>query len=152
MGNNHRWPVDQAERILPQIDVQAPGCWVWTGGTRNGYGRTTWNSRRDYVHRVMWEMLVGPIPDGLQIDHLCRVKLCCNPDHLEPVTPRVNVKRSSAGAILRRRNASVTHCPRGHCYSPENTLVISGHRRCRTCNREQCRARRQQVPAERAVA
>lgn len=146
-GNTHRWPADPAERILPQIDVQSPGCWIWTGGRRNGYGRTTWNGRREYVHRAMWQMLVGPIADGLQIDHLCRVPLCCNPDHLEPVPPRVNVRRSSAGAVLRQRNASITHCPRGHEYSPENTLRIRGSRRCRECNRAQCKAQR-----ERAVA
>lgn len=73
------------------------GCWVWTGRlNRNGYGRVWWQGREPVVHRVVWELLIGPIPKGLVLDHLCRNRACCNPGHLEPVTQRENVVRGEA--------------------------------------------------------
>ena len=87
------------------------------------------------AHRFAYELLIGPIPDGLQIDHLCRVPLCVNVAHLEPVTNRVNTVRGKAG--LRQRTK--THCPRGHAYDAANTRLYKGGRYCRACHLVQTR-------------
>lgn len=108
-------------------------CWEWTSTTNwNGYGRFRLNGRAAYAHRVAYEMFVGPIPIGLQLDHLCRNRGCVRPDHLEPVTSRENSLR---GETIAARNANVTHCPRGHAYDEDNTSIRSGRRFCRTCDR-----------------
>lgn len=121
-----RRAVISAERIERNVArlPDAPGCWLWTGTRKNGYGRL--NAVIDgqhqclLAHRVVYESLVGPVPDGLTLDHRCRVRACVNPAHLEPVTMKENILRGeSAGA----RNAVKTHCPKGHPYSPENTAV-----------------------------
>lgn len=108
--------------------VQAPDtdCWNWQGTTNGaGYSQFRVNGRAILVHRAYYELFVGPIPEGLVLDHLCRNTLCVNPGHLEPVTQRENVRR-----------ASPTHCPQGHEYSAENTHVcVDGSRRCRACDR-----------------
>ncbi|MGI9502698.1 MAG: HNH endonuclease [Geminicoccaceae bacterium] len=86
------------------------------------------------AHRVSYEALVSAIPEGLELDHLCRVRCCVNPIHLEPVTTRTNNLRGNGIAAM---NALKTHCPRGHPYSGEHLYVCSrGHRHCRTCGRE----------------
>lgn len=108
------------------------GCWIWTAALdRDGYGRC----RRDggkRAHRVAYEELIGPIPEGLVIDHLCRVRACVNPAHLEPVANLDNLMR---GQTLAAINAAKTHCPRGHEYTSENTQRKSnGSRICRTCS------------------
>lgn len=74
------------------------GCWLFNGRwqSRNGYGRLSWEGKQTVIHRVVWEILRGPIPDGLALDHLCRVTACANPDHLEPVTVSVNTLRGDA--------------------------------------------------------
>lgn len=127
-----------ADRIFSQVDFSGI-CWEWQGYVLNpgvpgrGHGRTRVGDQRVLVHRWVWEHLVGPIPAGLEIDHLCRNNLCCNPDHLEPVTHRVNTLRGSAPSA---RHAVKTHCLRGHEYTPENTKRGSrGGRVCRQCNR-----------------
>ena len=109
------------------------GCWLWVGYIAvNGYGR--FNVTRDGIrkrfpaHRVLYEYKRAPIPSGLQLDHLCRVHSCVNPDHLEPVTPGENVRRGMSP----QRQRSKTHCPYGHPYSPDNTY-LRGPRRWRTC-------------------
>lgn len=85
----------------------------------------------------MYRELVAPIPDDLTLDHLCRVRACVNPDHMEPVTIRENALRGETAAA---RNAAQTHCPQGHEYTGENTYVTTaGSRRCRTCTREYVR-------------
>lgn len=118
------------------LDFDGPGgCWLWTGHQNElGYGRVyVSGAGQRMVHRVVYELLVGPIPDGLEPDHLCRVPACSNPDHLEPVTHAENIRR---GMALR------TSCPHGHAYTQENTYTNSrGHRFCRRCNRERARAR-----------
>lgn len=86
-------------RVMP---VPESGCWIWTGElNRNGYGRVWRLGRRVMAHRAMYELLVGPIPEGLVLDHLCRVRCCVNPKHLEPVTVRENTIRGEA-ALFRR--------------------------------------------------
>jgi hypothetical protein len=118
------------------------GCWFWLGTLTNGYGRVvrSGHGRRPNiarsVHRLSYIAVKGSIPDGLHLDHLCRVRCCVNPDHLEPVTPRENVRRG-----LRNQHTSKTQCPLGHCYDSQNTLIKrDGSRRCKTC--DAARARR----------
>lgn len=134
-------------RISPEPNS---GCWLWVGTiVGKGYGQY-WRKnekRHDYAHRVVWESHHGPIKNGLEIDHLCRTPSCVNPSHLEPVTRSVNSRRGlSPGLASKRlieRNKSITHCPKGHEYTVENTYIrwnISGQsgwpsRYCRTCNR-----------------
>lgn len=97
-------PRSLAQRIARHVDIHADGsCWIWQGAHDTaGYGRIRHNGRLLLVHRVVYQLLVGPIRAGLQIDHLCRVPACCNPAHLEAVTPRENVRRGVAA----RRKAS----------------------------------------------
>lgn len=86
------------------------------------------------AHRYAYELLVGPIPEGLHIDHLCRVRLCVNPAHLEAVTCHENNRRSTSPTAV---NAKKTHCPRGHEYTEENTYFAppDGRRMCKPCAR-----------------
>ncbi len=107
------------------------GCWLWVG-TRypNGYGQVWLNHRQHMPHRLLYERLHGPVPAGLELDHLCRVRHCANPKHLEAVDHGTNVKRGAHG---HRRK---THCPKGHPYDTQNTRINSqGSRICRTCHR-----------------
>lgn len=129
--------------------IEAPsGCWVWTG-TRNrgGHGRIQINGSNAYVHRVAYELYVGPIPEGLEIDHLCRRPACLNPRHLQAVTPSVNVRRgTSPGARAARRDK----CSAGHSFA-EHGAVRHGRRICRPCRREYCAQWRTDVAAGRRV-
>jgi hypothetical protein len=108
-------------------------CWVWTASrSPEGYGRFWLNGQNLYAHRVSYGLWVGPIPEGLTLDHLCRNRACVNPDHLEPVSIAENIERGEAGA--KKRNA--THCVQGHPLSGENLYVKpNGFRVCRTCAR-----------------
>lgn len=120
-------------------------CWLWTmRPAGEGYGQIKLESgRRQQAHRFAYELLVGPIPEGLQLDHLCRVRHCVNPAHLEPVTSRENVHRSPiAPAAL---NARKTHCPHGHEYTDDNTYFSGGKRICRACNIARAPTRRARV-------
>jgi len=109
-------------------------CWEWQGGVlSNGYGRCQSVEYGVLAHRVSYQIFVGPIPAGLTIDHLCRNRRCINPDHLEAVTPRVNVLR---GDTIVAANASKTHCPKGHELAGDNLYLAPSRRRyCRTCQR-----------------
>ena len=113
------------------------GCWLWTGGMNQiGYGRVHVNGGRKTAHRVAYELVCGKVPDGLDLDHLCRVRCCINPDHLEPVTRQVNAARGIAGEVSKKRSALITHCPRGHSYSGDNVYYFPGggaRRGCRAC-------------------
>lgn len=132
-------------RFWAKVDKDAPGgCWLWTAGqSPDGYGKFSLHSRSTPAHRLAYELLRGPIPDGLYLDHLCRVRRCVNPAHLEPVTHRENILR---GDTLPAANARKTHCPAGHPYDTENTIrEADGRRRCRVCvrdTRKRSRARR----------
>lgn len=119
------------------------GCWLWTASkSLDGYGYIDLpnpSTKKVFAHRFAYEQLVGPIPDGYQIDHLCRVRNCVNPAHLEAVTPRVNVLRSSGVAANRARQS---HCKRGHELAGDNVYVQPSRprsRRCMTCMRERVR-------------
>jgi hypothetical protein len=107
-------------------------CWLWTASQRgNGYGQFTVNGKGVSAHRFAYELMIGPIPEGLDLDHLCRARACVNPAHLEPVTNAENILRGTCPPAI---NARKTHCPRGHEYTPENTYVNpAGGRECRAC-------------------
>ena len=108
-------------------------CIIWTGALQNGYGKR----RGQMVHRVVWAFVNGPIPEGLVIDHMCRVRACCNPDHLRAVTPAVNALENNDNCMA--VNARQTHCPKGHRYNRANmspTALEHGYRRCLVCARE----------------
>lgn len=119
-------------RIMDKFLV-GDGCWIWTAmRDKRGYGRIASGTKYGIpllAHRVMYEMLVGPVPDGLELDHLCRVTSCVRPDHLEPVTHRENMARGEW--------ATKTHCPAGHEYNEENTMRRSNRRsrECRACKK-----------------
>lgn len=112
------------------------GCWLWLAALRSektGYG-SCWFQKKQYLaHRFVFQCVKGRIPKGKVLDHICRVRRCVNPDHLEPVTQQTNLLR---GVGLAAVNAQKTHCPRGHEYSPENLLnLATGERSCRECAR-----------------
>jgi hypothetical protein len=118
---------------IPEHSPDLGQCWIWTGGTARGYGRF-WagQGKKALAHRYAYELIVGPIPDGLELDHLCRVVLCINPSHLEPVTHQVNQQRGFSPV---RQQAEQTHCLRGHLFDEKNTRVRRGRRECRACRR-----------------
>lgn len=131
-----------AERFWAKVSRPSSpdACWEWTG-TRgpDGYGQVARGRRSEGLaaaHRIAYELEVGPIPEGLQLDHLCRNRACVRPDHLEPVTQQENIRRGQGGACW----AAKTHCLQGHPYSGENLVRIDGRRRCRTCMRAWSRA------------
>lgn len=112
--------------------TRSGACRVWTGSTTGfGYGHIAIDGRNRMTHRVAYELLVGPIPEGLELDHLCRNRSCWNPSHLEPVTHAENVLRGTAPAA---QNARKTHCPKGHPYDEANTIYRKWGRRCRACH------------------
>lgn len=123
-----------AERIKARSVADEAGCWIWQCRVdRHGYGKIGINRTSKLAHRVSYETFVGPIPEGLQLDHLCRVRACVNPAHLEPVTHRENGRRGTGFAA---RCARKTHCPRGHAYDEANTRISpQGSRICRACMR-----------------
>ena len=113
-------------------------CWLWTAGLDDvpgkGYGQFYLNGKKVKAHRLAYEMLVGAIPTGLFIDHLCRNRSCVNPEHLEPVSNKENVLRGDTYSS--GHNRTKTHCPKGHEYSEANTRFYnSGYRKCRACHR-----------------
>jgi len=114
---------------------QTDTCWLWTSTLNNrGYGQFSVGGRSVLAHRFSYELHVGPIPEGLHLDHLCRVRHCVNPAHLEPVTNQENNRRGDTGAHLRDR----THCPAGHPYEGAN-LYVNGNTGARSCRICMCR-------------
>jgi len=128
---------DLERRFWSHVD-KSGDCWLWTASTNGvGYGYIYGpDGKLVGAHRLAYELTVGPIPDGLHLDHLCRVTLCVNPAHLEPVTPRVNILRGESPSAEHARS---DFCANGHKYTPENTRIGKGRRHCRQCHRERAR-------------
>jgi hypothetical protein len=135
--------LSEADRFWSKVDRTAgpDSCWLWTASKfRDGYGqfRLDGHGRNVSAHRYAYELLVGPVPEGLHLDHVrargCTSRACVNPAHLEPVTCRENLMRGSGFAAV---NAGKTHCAHGHKFSLENTYFRpKGGRACRACRRE----------------
>jgi hypothetical protein len=129
------------ERIASKIEpIPIAGCWLWTGGIKQseGYGTTSAGSRSLMAHRYVYELLRGPIPTGLTLDHLCRVRSCVNPDHLRPCTLRENLfAPGSTGLAV--RHSQKTHCVRGHDLAT-TAQPYRGRRNCVVCARERANA------------
>lgn len=121
-------------RFRAKFEVRPNGCWEWTASLSKGYGQFRAGGTHRGAHRVAYELWVGPIPDGLHIDHLCSNPICVNPDHLEPVTCEVNLLRGAT--TLTRINREKTHCPQGHPYAGDNLrFTPNGGRYCLSCKR-----------------
>jgi len=138
------------DRLLAKILV-SDTCWLWTGSvTSTGYGRAWNGTRSDWVHRIVYELTVGPIPTGLEIDHVCHMvdkaclggaacphRRCVRPDHLEAVTKSVNSRRSRQPELTRARHARQTHCRNGHPLVGVNLRMnVDGRRVCKTCSQD----------------
>lgn len=114
----------------PLLSPYLGRCWVWTGALNwGGYASTTFKGRQVKVHRLVYEMMRDPIPNGLHLDHLCRVRNCCNPAHLEPVTNAENARRGNLNVWQKQK----THCINGHEFDVANTLHVGNKRRCKKC-------------------
>jgi hypothetical protein len=133
MGSRQAPAVD---RFAEKVALTESGCFEWIASLNNtGYGTFAIGGGRSTVaHRWSYEYHVGPIPDGLHLDHLCRNRRCVNPDHLEPVTISENLLR---GIGVGQSNTTKTHCPAGHSYTEDNTYYAPSrlNRMCRTCRR-----------------
>lgn len=128
----------------------AEGCWTWLGSTTgDGYGRFRFEGKRWLTHRLSWTWLIGELPGGLTLDHLCRNRACVNPWHLEPVPHAINVLRGESPTAI---NARKTHCPKGHPYEGANVIWqgSKNSRQCRTCQVEY--RQRPDVKAKKAQA
>lgn len=120
------------------------GCWLWVGALSSGYGKLaagkgSSGARMQYAHRLSYEHFVGEIPGDMRIDHRCRNRSCVNPDHMEPVTNKVNILRGTSPTA---DNAAKTHCDSGHEFTADNTYVRpdGGGRQCRECRRARGRS------------
>ena len=128
---------DLKRRLMKMVMmVTESGCWIWTGiPNKEGYAKTIVKKKTKLVHRLMFELHNGPIPDGLTLDHGCRVRCCVNPYHLEPATHKENIL---SGMSPSAENARKTHCVNGHEVTQDNTYYFANRRTCRTCNLARC--------------
>jgi hypothetical protein len=145
-GNEKLRAAYHLRRFMSKVERTEDHCWTWRGHIfSNGYGGFIADGRQSLAHRLSYEHFVGPIPDGLVLDHLCRNRACVRPDHLQPVAMRENLLRGSGPSALR---AAQTHCIRGHEFIPENTYRRRrGGRDCRICMRERDRRRHRDAGA-----
>lgn len=121
-------------RFWRKVYADPFGCWLWRGAINNdGYGTFTVDGRTQRAHRVLWESIHGSIPEGLTTDHICRIRACVNPAHIELVSAKVNTLRGIGPTSL---NAQKTHCSKGHLFDLLNTLITTKGRVCRACKRE----------------
>jgi hypothetical protein len=142
-----RLPASAEARFWARVD-KTETCWLWTATLNgSGYGQITIGRKNWMAHRVAYSLVIGPIPEGLEVDHLCRVRSCVNPEHLEPVDHRTNMLRSPVTELH-------ADCYRGHPLTEGNLLIFAdGLRRCAICRRERARkswAKRQQLAEQRA--
>lgn len=131
-------------RFWQKVNKEAGGgCWLWTASVqekRGGYGQFRVGRRMLRAHKITYALLIGAVPEGLVLDHLCRVPRCVNPLHLEPVTHAENIRRGEAPSAIAVRT---DRCVRGHAFTDTNTLLKKdGRRECRSCANEGQRARR----------
>lgn len=133
--------------LLERTVTPRPDCQIWTMAVSEGYGITSLDGKAQRAHRVVWELTHGPIPDGMTIDHLCRVRSCINVAHMEVVSLAENVRRSLPYRRTRPRAVAtdgrprIAHCVNGHSFTPENSYYKpSGKRECRACATERKRA------------
>ena len=136
----------RAERFWAKVE-KSDGCWIWTGSSMRAYGKFWDGLRAVPAHRWAYEEAVGPIPEGMTLDHLCRVPRCVRPDHMEPVSAVENFRRS-----LPYRPPK-THCPKGHPYSGENLQRWSSPKaaRCRQCERDRYYRRAKAISEQRKL-
>jgi hypothetical protein len=126
---------ESINRFFEKVEKKSDGCWLWLGASdKQGYGKVRREGKTLLAHRMSFQLTHGEIPDDLQLDHLCRVTSCVNPEHLEPVSQAENFRRGESGEA----NRAKTHCAQGHPFNEENTYInpVSGWRACRTCRRE----------------
>ena len=131
--------IDRLMRMT-QMLPEAPGCWIFMGSLSGGYGKIGGGSGRPrmlWAHRVSYEFYRGPIPAGMEIDHVCRVRCCVNPTHLELVTSAENARRSHPYSLGPRM--AQTHCKFGHPFDASNTYIYHGRRYCRLCHNDNCK-------------
>lgn len=138
------------ERFFKKVKLSKK-CWIWTGGHHlSGYGVFNTGKRLIGSHRWIYEFVNGKIKQGLEIDHLCRRPACVRPSHLEAVSHSLNVKRGTCWHHLKQKASLITHCPRGHKYSKENTYIHRNCRQCKECVRR--RSREYQARKRQAIA
>ena len=143
------------ERILSKIHFEPnTGCWLWGGAwTSNhpkygGYGCVGWNHKVTSAHKVIYEFFNGPVPVGLELDHLCRTRPCCNPRHLEAVTHKINSQRGETGKC----SLPATHCPKGHEYIDANVYWHRDYPECKVCTRAAQAGYHGRLPEDKRIA
>lgn len=128
------WSKVDKDGPVPDYAPELGSCWLWTGLLQKGYGRFSVDQRYQFAHRFSLSLVGRVVPSGYHTDHLCRIRACVNPTHLDIVTPQMNLLR---GDTIPARNAAKTHCKHGHEFTPENTYrrTDNAGRQCRVCIR-----------------